>query len=130
MISKAKWLAKEANLRFKYMASRDCIFCKMVKGEQRTNFLYQDKDVVAFADINPVAKTHILIVPKKHIESVMTIDDADSSQLVAMHKAAQNLVKKSGLDSFRLAYNGGKYQHVGHLHMHLLAGGSVKWEKL
>lgn len=130
MIKKTKWLIKEANLRFKYMTSKDCIFCKIARGEIKGEFLYESAKVVAFADINPVANVHILIVPKKHVESVLTVGDSDNKDLVEMFKAAQVLVKNKDLEGFRLVFNGGYYQHIGHLHMHLLAGGSITWSKL
>lgn len=112
------------------MTSGDCIFCKIVKGEIKSQFIYEDKRVIVFDDINPVANVHVLIVPKNHIESALALGSNDAEDLVAMFKAAKILVKEKNLESFRLAFNGGKYQHVGHLHMHLVAGGNVKWEKL
>ena len=130
MINKARWLVKEAQLRLKYMTSNNCIFCKIVEGEMKSKFIYEGSKVVAFADINPVAATHILIVPKKHIESVATVEDSDGQDIVEMFKTAKQLVEKNNLDAYRLAFNGGKYQHVPHLHMHLLAGGKIQWTKL
>ena len=130
MIKTLKFYAKEAVLRAKYMTSKDCLFCKIIKGEVKSKFIYENNFVVAFDDINPVAEVHILIVPKRHIDSVMSIGDDDSVDIVEMHKAAQKLVGEKKLGSFRLAFNGGKYQHVGHLHMHLLAGDKVDWRKL
>ncbi len=130
MIKKAKFLAKEAQLRIKYMISKDCIFCKIVTGEIKSNFVAETEKVVAFADINPIAEVHFLIVPKKHIESVLTISDSEASDLMAMHEVAKKLIEDNKLDAFRLAYNGGRFQHVPHLHMHLLAGKKIDWRKL
>ena len=130
MIRRVKFLAKEAQLRVKYMTSKDCIFCKIVSGEMKTNFIVETDKVVAFNDINPVSDVHILIVPKKHIESAVEISDSDASDLVEMHRVAKKLVEDNKLEAFRLAYNGGRFQHVGHLHMHLLAGQKVDWKKL
>ena len=130
VINKARWLVKEANLRLKYMTAKDCIFCKLVKGEIKTSPLLDTKSILAIADINPVAQVHILIIPKKHIESVLTVDAGDEKDIIEMFVAAQKLVGERGLEAFRLAFNGGRYQHVPHLHMHLLSGGSVKWSKL
>ena len=112
------------------MSSKDCIFCKIIAGEIKTNLIAQNDKVIAFNDVNPISALHILIVPKHHIESVLKIGDDDASILVAMHQMAQQLGKDKKLEAFRLAFNGGSYQHVPHLHMHLLAGGSVKWSKL
>ncbi len=130
MIKKAKWLVKEAQLRIKYMTNRDCIFCKIVRGEIPKEFTLETDRVVVFDDINPVAQVHMLIVPKNHIESVVTIDKDDARDVVAMFTAAAKIVNDKKLEAYRLAFNGGRYQHVPHLHMHLLAGSSVKWEKL
>ena len=102
---------------------KDCIFCKIVKGEIPSKPLLENESVLAINDINPVAAVHILIIPKVHIDSVLTMGDGDAGVIIEMHKAAQKLVAKLKLSTFRLAYNGGKYQHVPHLHMHLLAGG-------
>lgn len=112
------------------MTSRDCLFCKLVVGEIKTDKRLETDEVVAVNDINPVAETHIVIIPKKHIDSVLTITSEDGRDIIKMFEVAGKLVKDMKLDAFRLAFNGGRYQHVGHLHMHLLAGGSVKWRKL
>ncbi|EKE12894.1 MAG: protein kinase C inhibitor [uncultured bacterium] len=130
MIKKARFLAKEAQLRVKYIMEKDCIFCKLINGQMKANFVVETEKVVAFADINPVSDVHILIVPKKHIESVLTISREDAGDLVEMHEVAKKLVSDNKLEAFRLAYNGGRFQHVGHLHMHLLAGRSIQWSKL
>ena len=112
------------------MTSKDCIFCKIIAGEIKTKLIAQNDRVIAFNDVNPISAVHILIMPKRHIESVLKIGEDDASILVALHQMAQQIVKDKNLIAFRLAFNGGSYQHVGHLHMHLLAGGSVKWNKL
>lgn len=130
MIRKTKFLAREAILRIKYMTSRDCLFCKLVAGEIKTDRVFETESVVAVNDINPVAQIHIVIIPKKHIESVLTVAAGDSGDIIKMFEAAQKIVEERRLDAFRLAFNGGRYQHVPHLHMHLLSGGSVKWSKL
>lgn len=130
MIKTTKFLLKEARLRVSYMMSKDCIFCKIISGEIKKDFVAKTEKVVAFDDINPVASTHILILPRRHIESVLAVGEADASDLVAMFRAAQKIAAAKKLDAFRIAFNGGRYQHVPHLHMHLLAGGSIAWSKL
>lgn len=130
MIRKAKWLVKEAQLRIKYMTSKDCIFCQIIRGEIKTNPVLETETILAINDINPLAQVHIVIMPKKHIESVLTVSKDDSKEVTAMFAAAQKIVQDRQIEAFRLAFNGGRYQHVPHLHMHLLAGGSVKWGKL
>ncbi len=130
MIKKAKWLAKEAKLRVTYMATKDCIFCKIVSGEAKSNIIYDDDKIVAFPDINPIAPTHILIVPRKHIDSVLSVGESDGSDLTAMFEAAGKISKEKAIDSFRLSFNAGRFQHVPHMHMHLLAGDKINWSKL
>ena len=130
MIRKAKWAIKEAKLRISYKMAKDCLFCKILKGEIISEIIAQNEGAFAIYDINPVAKVHILIVPKKHIDSVLTFKKTDGEVLVAMFDLAGDLVKKMGLDAFRLSFNGGRFQHVGHLHMHLLAGSKIDWERL
>ncbi len=130
MIKKAKFYAKEAILRAKYIMEKGCIFCKIMSGEVKTEFLYESKTVVAFADLNPVARVHILIVPRRHIDSLLTIEDSDSREVLGMFKAVAKIVKDKNLEAFRVAFNGGKFQHIGHIHMHLLAEGKIDWGKL
>ena len=130
MIKKVKFLAKEAVLRARYIMEKDCIFCKIVAGEIKSKPIYQNEFVLAIDDINPVADVHILIIPKRHITSVLTIEDTDGKDLVAMYRVAAELVKERKLERFRLIFNGGRLQHVPHLHMHLTAGGKIDWKKL
>ena len=130
MIIKTKWLIKEARLRFNYMATRECIFCKIVKGEIKSKLIANNDKVIALNDINPVAKVHILIVPKKHIESVSTVSADDGGDLVEMFKVATDIASKDKLSAYRLSFNAGNYQHVPHLHMHLLAGRKIQWNRL
>lgn len=130
MIKKTKWLLKEAKLRIKYMTTKDCLFCKLVAGEIKTEKVLESESTVAVFDVNPVAPVHIVIIPKKHIDSVLTISASDSGDIIDMFEVAKKLVQEKNLAAFRLAFNGGRYQHVPHMHMHLLAGGSVKWNKL
>lgn len=71
-----------------------------------------------------------MIIPKKHIDSVLTLQNEDGDDLIRMYKMAKEIVKKENLSAFRLSFNGGKFQHVPHLHMHLLAGSKIDWRKL
>ena len=130
MIRKAKWLVKETQLRVKYMTSKDCIFCKLVKGEVKTQPVLETAKTLAIADVNPVAPVHLLIIPKRHIESVLTIDASCAGDMIDMFEVAQKLVDAKKLGAYRLTFNGGRYQHLPHLHMHLLAGGKIEWSKL
>ncbi|OGD92415.1 hypothetical protein A2697_00280 [Candidatus Curtissbacteria bacterium RIFCSPHIGHO2_01_FULL_41_44] len=113
------------------MTSRDCIFCKLINdGGWASEPILETDSIVAVSDINPVADVHILIIPKNHIESVLTIGEKDSRDIIEMFSVAQKIVEEKKLEAFRLAFNAGRFQHVPHLHMHLLAGGKVQWSKL
>ena len=130
MLPKIKWLAKETHLRIKYMTTSDCLFCKIIRGEVKSQFLKETQKAVAFADINPVADVHILIVPKKHINSTAAVSKGDGEDIVELFKVATDLAALKKLDAYRLSFNAGRFQHVPHLHMHLLSGGKIQWSKL
>lgn len=104
----------------------DCIFCKIVAGEIPADILYQDEGVIAFRDINPMAPTHLLIIPKKHIPSLVHLSEAESSLIGDMVNIANQLAKSEGISErgYRLAINCGEQggQLVPHLHLHLLGG--------
>ena len=104
----------------------DCIFCKIAAGEIPSDILYQDKEVVAFRDINPAAPVHVLIIPKKHIPTVAELSQADSPLVGHMIDVANQMAKKEGISEsgYRLVINSGKDsgQEVDHLHLHLLGG--------
>jgi len=104
----------------------DCIFCKIIAGEIPSDIVYQDEEVVAFRDINPLAPTHLLIIPKKHIPSLTHLSEAESPLIGHMVNIANQLAEKEGIaeKGYRLAINCGEQggQLVPHLHMHLLGG--------
>jgi len=104
----------------------DCIFCKIASGQIPAKILYQDDSVVAFPDINPATPVHILIIPKKHIPSVLDLSEDDLPLMGHMIDIANQLAKKEGVaeNGYRLVINCGKDagQEVSHLHLHLLAG--------
>ena len=104
----------------------DCIFCKIVAGEIPADILHQDENMIAFRDIEPVAPTHLLIIPKKHIPSLVQLSEADLSLLGDMIEVANQLARKEGVaeSGYRLVINCGEQggQLVPHLHMHLLGG--------
>ncbi len=130
MIKKVKFFAKEAVLRARYIMEKDCLFCKIIAGEIKTEPVLETESVLAFNDVNPVADVHILIVPKRHIDSVLTINKENTEDIMDMYSALQKIVKNKNIEAFRLTINGGKFQHVGHLHMHLISGKKVDWKKL
>ncbi|MBI4038099.1 HIT domain-containing protein [Candidatus Daviesbacteria bacterium] len=106
-----------------------CIFCKIIKKEIPTNFVYESDKVVAFPDINPSAAIHLLIVPKEHIRGMGEIDEGHSQILTEVFEVAKRLVDANHLeqDLYRLVVNGGSAQHLPHLHFHFLGG---HWKKM
>ena len=104
----------------------DCVFCRIVAGEIPADILYQDEEVVAFRDIDPVAPTHLLIIPKKHIPSLAELSEAGPSLIEDMVNRANRLAEREGISEtgYRLVINCGKQggQLVPHLHLHLLGG--------
>ena len=102
----------------------DCIFCKLVSGEMATQFVYEGEKCVAFNDINPKAATHVLIVPKKHIDSVMTLEEEDRDIVADMVYTAKKVAEKLNLEGYKLTFHVGEKggQEIFHIHLHLLAG--------
>lgn len=106
----------------------DCIFCRIVKGEVPKEFLYESDTLVSFPDINPSAEVHILIIPKEHIGGIKDLEAGHGSLLTEVYGTVKKLVSKYNLEDnlYRVVVNGGKAQHVPHLHFHLLGG---QWKK-
>lgn len=107
----------------------DCIFCKIISGEIKSQIIYEDDFAVAFKDLNPQAPTHILIVPKKHIENIAAASEDDALILGKLQLAAAKIAKENNIKDFRLVANNGKGagQSVMHLHYHLMAGRRFLW---
>ena len=107
----------------------DCLFCKIIKKEIPSKFVYEDDDMIAFNDIRPKAPTHILLIPKKHIEKLSDLNDAQlgAKLLLNIAKIAEAAgIKDSG---FRVVVNNGMNsgQEVYHLHFHILGGKPMSW---
>lgn len=104
----------------------DCIFCKIIRGEIPSNKVYEDDEFYAFRDLNPQAPTHVLVVPKKHIESLLDMQAEDSPLMGRLLFCAQNIAKKEGLaeSGARFVFNakGDAGQTVPHIHCHILGG--------
>lgn len=108
----------------------DCLFCRIVSGGIPAKKAYEDDQALAFYDIDPKAPVHVLIIPKKHIDSVAAADEEDFVLVAHLMRVAQQLAKELKLDNgFRLVINTGKDggQSVGHLHIHLLGGRALGW---
>lgn len=109
---------------------QDCIFCKIIKGEIPAEKLLETEDLIAFRDINPQAPTHIIIIPKRHIDRIENLTQDDSLLMGKLITSARELAKSESLaKGYRLVFNNGADggQEVEHLHLHLLGGRPMKW---
>lgn len=104
----------------------DCIFCKIINKEIPATVVYENDKVIAFDDLYPVAPVHTLIVPKKHIASMMDLKEDEMEYISAIHGAIQEVARIKGVDKtgFRVITNFGKDggQTVMHLHYHVIGG--------
>jgi histidine triad (HIT) family protein len=103
----------------------DCIFCKIVAGKIPSRKVYEDDEMLAFHDINPLAPVHFMIIPKKHIESLASVEEGDAAVLGRMMAKAGALARGEGsTDGFRTIVNTGRIgrQDVYHLHIHVIGG--------
>lgn len=101
----------------------DCVFCKIIEGSIPCSPVYSDERCLVFKDIHPKAPTHLLLVPKAHIESVAALKDEDAELVGHIFKVARDVAKDLGLSGYKLNINVGEHggQEVFHLHVHLLS---------
>ena len=103
----------------------NCLFCKIIKGEIPSNKVYEDEEILAFKDINPIAPVHILVIPKKHISCANDITVEDEALIGRMFTVINKIATELKLENgFRIINNCGEDggQEVMHLHFHLLGG--------
>ena len=110
-------------------AADDCLFCKIVSGEIPGDVVLATEEVVAFRDLNPVAPTHVLVVPRDHAANAAETAAADPALLGALVAAAAEVASRDGHDDYRLVFNTGEAvgQSVFHTHLHVLGGRSMTW---
>lgn len=104
---------------------QECLFCKIIKGEIPSEKVYEDEEILAFKDISPKAPVHILVIPKKHIDSAKEIKKEDEGLIGRMILVINQIAKEFGLNNgYRIVNNCGEDggQEVMHLHFHLLGG--------
>ena len=106
-----------------------CLFCKIIAGEIPAQIKFQDEQVIAFADINPQAPVHLLVVPKLHVENAAELAAQSPAALAAVFAAADQLAKAEGLTGYRTIFNTGADagQSVFHAHLHLMGGRGLAW---
>lgn len=104
----------------------NCLFCKIAAGQIPGEIVYQDQDIVAFADIHPQAQHHVLIIPRRHVPSITDITMEEGPLLAQMFIAAQKIARDLNIDQsgYRMVANTGSHsgQTIFHLHFHLLGG--------
>jgi histidine triad (HIT) family protein len=109
----------------------DCIFCRITRGEIPSRKVYEDDDLIAFHDIHPAAPVHLLMVPKVHVDSLITAGPEHEALLGKMLLLAPRLAREQGAtDGFRIVINNGPDggQEVYHLHVHVM-GGPRPWKR-
>ena len=104
----------------------NCIFCKIIKKEIPSNIVYESDDIIAFRDVNPIAPVHILVIPKKHLNSVLDLNVEDEMLVGKIYMVINKIAKQEGIDKtgFRIVVNCGEDggQEVKHLHFHIIGG--------
>jgi histidine triad (HIT) family protein len=113
------------------MAENDCLFCQILSGDIPATKVYEDDQAYAFRDINPQAPTHVLIIPREHIESLNDAAPGDEAMLGHLLRLASKIANQQGIaeSGFRTVVNTGAEsgQTVWHLHVHLLGGRTMNW---
>lgn len=101
----------------------DCLFCKIINKKIPAETIYEDSLILAFKDINPQAKFHILVVPKKHIESINFIEKKDRKLISDLFFVIKKITKNNNIEHYKLQINTGRKagQIIDHLHIHILA---------
>ena len=109
----------------------DCLFCKIITREIPASIVYEDDRVLAFTDINPQAPTHVLVIPKRHIESLIELAPGDDAIVGELVRRAAAIAKERGISAggFRTVFNTNRDagQTVFHVHLHLLGGRPMHW---
>ena len=104
----------------------DCLFCKIIKGDIPSTKVYEDSDFLAFLDIKPSAKVHILVVPKKHISLLNDINDSNIDYIGKILLVGKKIAKQEGLQEsgyrFTFNCNDDAGMEISHIHLHILGG--------
>jgi len=110
---------------------KNCLFCRIIKGEIPSQIVYESPEILGFRDINPQAPTHILLVPRQHIATTNDLEDAHAEIIGKLVLVARDLAKKEGISEagYRLVFNCNRNagQAVFHIHLHLLGGRVFSW---
>ena len=109
----------------------NCLFCKIIRREIPATIVFEDEQMIAFSDINPQAPTHLLIVPKRHIETLNDLVEGDDALVGSLTRRAAALAAERGFAAagYRTVFNTNREagQTVFHIHLHLLGGRALGW---
>lgn len=109
----------------------DCLFCKIIEKTIPAKIVYEDEQALAFEDINPQAPVHILVIPRKHISTILDLEEEDNNRLGHVFKVVNKIARDKGIAErgFRLVTNCNPEsgQTVYHIHFHLLGGRPMHW---
>lgn len=109
----------------------DCLFCKIIDGEISADIVHESENALAFRDINPKAPTHVLIIPRRHINTINDIEPGDEALVGSLFSVARTIASDEGLadDGYRVVMNCNEAagQSVFHIHLHLLGGRRMNW---
>jgi histidine triad (HIT) family protein len=109
----------------------DCLFCKILSGEIPAELVYESETAVAFRDINSMAPTHVLVIPRKHISTINDIENDDELIIGSLYTAAREIAAREGIaeDGYRAVMNCNESagQSVFHIHLHVMGGRSMGW---
>lgn len=105
----------------------DCLFCKIIRKEIKANIAYEDENIMAFYDINPQAPFHLILIPKTHIEDILSLSDGEIAAKLMLK--IKEITKDISSNGFRIIINCGRDAgcEVFHLHIHILGGRRLKW---
>jgi histidine triad (HIT) family protein len=112
------------------LSEANCLFCRIVRGEIPATRVLETDDLVAFRDINPQARVHVLVIPRQHIASLDALEPGHAELVGKLHLAAKDIARSEKLESgWRLVSNVGEDagQTVQHLHFHVLGGRPFRW---
>ncbi len=113
------------------MPDSNCVFCKIASGQIPAVRLLEDEAAIAFADLNPQAPTHVLVIPREHVQSLAHVADGGFDEVGKLMRLAARVARKLGLaeSGYRVVLNAGKDagQTVDHLHAHVLGGRAMHW---
>lgn len=107
----------------------DCIFCKILEKKIPAAVVYEDPEVLAFRDIHPQAPTHVLVIPRRHVERISDLGPEEEGWIGKLILRAKEIAEKNGCKDYRLVFNNGEGagQSVFHIHLHLLSGRRMTW---